>query len=78
MAISTDSAFDMWCPFARGAIDDDLSGNRNYEGEPLRSCKCIAYDCMAWEFIDDDCEEGFCALMGNFASKEGRVLRVVK
>jgi hypothetical protein len=78
MSISVEDALDMWCPFARGAIDDALAGNRNYDGESLRSCKCLAYDCMAWEYVDDSIDEGFCALMGNHVSKADRVLRVVK
>jgi hypothetical protein len=82
-AIGIDDASEMWCPFARGAIDDALAGNRNYDGEPLRSCKCLTIDCMAWEFVDDNINEGFCALMGSFIQEEGspkgnHVLRVLK
>ena len=82
-AIDVEDALERWCPFARGAIDDTLAGNRNYDGETLRSCKCLASDCMAWGFVDDSIDAGFCALMGSFIPEEdspkgNHVLRVVK
>ncbi len=57
-----------WCPLARTAFleDSDSRGiamaaiNRDYFGRPNSACRCIASECMAWQRLRGDSQDGYC------------------
>jgi len=61
-----------WCPHVRtfdGRVSNPVTVNRDYDGEVMPHCKCIASDCMMWCVeADADGQElawtGHCGLAG--------------
>lgn len=39
-----------WCPMARQSFEGSGTYNRSDEGRGSRSCRCLASECMAWQW----------------------------
>lgn len=61
--MNEDQARKKWCPAVRELGDDGASYNRDYSGKPVG--RCIASDCMAWQFVmvgGSPTKSGYCGL----------------
>jgi hypothetical protein len=55
ISLTEQQAMSKWCPFARGYEtygDRPVSQNRDSNGQPDRTCMCLARACMAWRWTD--------------------------
>lgn len=67
MIIASKKAHEKWCPFVRlmklgsGANEENLIVSNRYNDKEMS--RCIAGECMAWEWVDDENKanaRGFC------------------
>lgn len=64
MILKEADALTKWCPFARHydvRNGEPVTVNRR-DGKGDIDCRCIASDCMAWQWRDDTLRIGQCGL----------------
>ncbi len=75
MSLTETEARNKWCPFVRIAAGTDTTGgttiNRRVSAAGIDDyCKCIASDCMAWQWVREprnfgtEPDRGYCGLAG--------------
>jgi asparagine synthetase A len=69
--MTEETARKKWCPFSRAMIEQDSGHmtaiNRRYyddwNKDPTEGCRCLASDCMVWQFVVGNEALGFCGLV---------------
>jgi hypothetical protein len=72
MLLTEDAAREKWCPFARDDSGGDNPCTVNRPNYPAYQVRCIASDCMAWRWYDENTHNryGLCGLAGGIHAND--------